>query len=188
MRKSIVTVAICLLSAALVRAEKVRISILFVHYSVGTQIVEGYCWDDQYRRIITEALDTMTVAVDTDTARIVFRSYRMNDDPAGFPLSDTLPMGTSGSEACAFDRFQGFDYDFYGGNHNRMRIWNSDYGMSGNAFAGLLDQFFCRPDKEDSVFWRIFQTHEVPSSFPEPVTEVDGFDPVSYTHLRAHET
>ena len=47
---------------------KRRVSIMFAHYSVGTQIVNGYCWDTRYNRNITETLDTMTVVGGADTA------------------------------------------------------------------------------------------------------------------------
>ncbi len=162
------------MSALVARAAKERVSVLFIHYSVGTTIVQGYCWDPQYHRNITETLDTMTITVSADTADIVFRSYRMNDEGMGSPLSDTLPG--SAENGCAFNRFSNFGYDFYSGNNNRMRIWNSNTGFSGDAFAGIIDQFFNRPNKEDSVFWKIFKTHNVPSGFPDSVTEVGGYD------------
>ncbi len=169
-----ISLLVFLLMIPATQARQVRVSILFVHYSVGTGIVQGYCWDSQYRRNITETLDTLHVSVSTDTARIVFHSYRMNDEGMGSPLSDTLPG--SGENGCAFNRFSNFEYDFYGANYNRMRIWNSDNGFYGDAFAGLIDQFFNVPNKEDSLFWKIFRTHNTPSSFPDSVTEVDGYD------------
>ncbi len=174
MKRIILTFLAVITCVSFSYAAKERVSILFIHYSVGTQITQGYCWNPIYRRNITETLDTMTIVVANDTADIVFRSYRMNNEGAGNPLSDTLP-GTV-DNGCAFDRFNNFEYDFYGANYNRMRIWNSDNGFSGDAFAGIINQFFNVPGKEDSVFWKIFKTHNVPSSFPDSVTEVDGYD------------
>ncbi len=178
-KRSIATIILVLILSYLftnvsVLSATKRVSVLFVHYSVGTTISEGYCWNAQYQRNITETLDTMTVTFGLDTARIVFRSYRMNNDPAGNPLSDTLPG--SGNNGCSFDRFNGFRYDFSSSSYNRVRIWNSDNGLTGDAFAGLIDQFFNVPGKEDSLWWKIFTTHDVPSSGPTPTTEINGYD------------
>ena len=164
--------SICFISLD-VEATKRRISVLFVHYSVGTQIVDGYCWGDIHRRNITERLDTTTIVVGADTADIVFRSYRMNNDGSN-PLSDTLPGLVD--NGCAFDRFSGFSYDLLM-NGNRTRIWNNSNGFVGDeAFAGILEYMFKVPNKEDSVFWKPFITHNVPSSFPDSVTEWGGYD------------
>ena len=153
---------------------KRRVSIMFAHYSVGTQIVNGYCWDTRYNRNITETLDTMTVVGGADTADIVFHSYRLNADDVNAGLSDTLPG--SGSNGCAFDRFTGFTYDLNPSSGNRMRIWNSNDGFGPLAYAGLLNNFFNVPDKENQTLWKMFRTHDTPSSFPNPVTEIDGYD------------
>ncbi|HWR81781.1 MAG TPA: hypothetical protein VN285_00610 [Candidatus Deferrimicrobium sp.] len=152
------------------QAARPRVSILFIHYSVGTSIVEGYCENPAYRRSITETLDTATVAFGADTADIVFRSYRMNNELSGNPLSDTI------SYTCGLWRFPNFRYDLVSSQYNRMRIWNSDFGLIGNAYAGLLEEFFKVPGKEDSLFWRMFKTHKVPSGFPDSVTEQNGYD------------
>ena len=151
-----------------------RVSILYVHYSVGTGMVNGYCWGSEFNRNITETLDTMTIVAGSDTARIMFRSYRMNGDYASITLSDSLPG--SGSNGCTFDRFSGFAYNLDPSSGNRMRIWNDDAGMGTRSYAGLLDHFFNVPDKEDSAFFRMFRTHDIPSSFGHDVTETDGFD------------
>ncbi len=174
MRKLLTVMLLTGLISGAAQAAQQRVSILFIHYSVGTQITQGYCWNPIYRRNIIETLDTITVVVSSDTADIVFRSYRMNNEGAGNPLSDTLPG--AGDHGCAFDRFSGFEYDFYGANYNRMRIWNSDNGFSGDAFAGLIDQFFNVSGKESMLFWKMFTTHQVPSGFPDSVTETDGYD------------
>ncbi|HWR83184.1 MAG TPA: hypothetical protein VN285_07770 [Candidatus Deferrimicrobium sp.] len=161
---------IVFLAALTTQAARERVSIMFVHYSVGTTIVEGYCENPALRHSITETLDTMTVTYGTDTADIVFRSYRMNNDLSGNPLSDTI------SYTCNLLRFSNFRYDFVSPSYNRMRIWNSDNGLIGNAYAGLLEDFFKIPGKENAQFWRMFKTHNVPSSFPDSVTEVNGYD------------
>lgn len=155
-------------------ATRRRVSVLYIHYSIGTGFVNGYCWDTLYNRNITESLDTMIVAVGSDTARFMFRSYRMNGDGARLAMSDSIP-GT-GSNGCAFDRFSGFTYGLDPDIGNRMRIWNDDGGMGAHAYAGILRYFFQVPGKEDSTWFRMFRTHNIPSSFPDSVTEVDGFD------------
>lgn len=156
--------ALILLTAghSILRAERVRISMLFVHYSVGEQIVAGYCWDDQFRRNIRETLDTMTVFVGTDTARIVFRGYDMNSSENC--LSDTV--GDCGHEYY----FNFFNYDLSTSGYNRMKIWNSWDGVT-NQFAGILKYFFERPAKEDSLFWTIFEPHNVPTSGGDSLLE-----------------
>jgi hypothetical protein len=155
-------------------AARQRISILYIHYSVGTGIVEGYCWGGGFSRNIVESLDTMLIVAQADTADIVFRSYRMNGDYAGVPLSDSVP-GT-GSNGCAFTRFSSFRYDLDGLAGDRMRIWNDNGGFGPHSYAGILKLFFDVPGKEDSLFWRMFTTHRIPSSGPDSVTEIDGFD------------
>jgi len=108
---------------------------------------------------------------------IVFRSFRMNNEGGGAlnPLSDTLPG--SGENGCAFDRFGGFTYDLVSGSYNRMRIWNNDNGWDGpNKFGGIVTEFFDVPNKESQTFWKMFRTHNVPSQFPDSVTEEGGYD------------
>jgi len=158
-------------TASPVTAAKKRVSILYIHYSVGTSMVIGYCWDPQYNKNITVSLDTMNVTYDGDTADIVFRSYRINDEGSLSSLSDTCPADAQG---CGFNRFSGFTYDLLVGK--RVKIWNSWSGMSGNAYAGILDHFFNVPDKENQTFWKMFKTHKTPSGFADSVTEVDGYD------------
>lgn len=166
--------ALALFPAESPQAAKQRVSILYIHYSIGTGFVQGYCWGDEYNRNIVEGLDTMLIVAGSDTADIVFRSYRINGDEAGVAMSDSVPG--EGSNGCASDRFSGFSYNLDPSWGNRIRIWNGNSGMGPGAYAGILDNFFCVPEKEDSAFWRMFRTHEVPSSFPQPVVEVDGFD------------
>ncbi len=151
-----------------------RVSVLYIHYSVGTGFVNGYCWNEQLNRNITESLDTMLIVVDNDTADIAFRSYRLNDDGAGRAMSDSIPG--SGSNGCAFDRFSGFSYNLNPNSGERMRIWNDNNGMGSNGYAGILDNFYNVPNKEDSAFYRFFKTHNIPSNFPDSVQETDGFD------------
>ncbi len=160
--------------AASLSARTQRVSIIFVHYSVGTSIVQGYCWGDTWNRNITETLDTMSVTYGIDTARIVFHSYRMNNDVGRDALSDTLPGAAE--NGCMFDRFTNFTYDLVTSNYNRMRIWNSDGGFSGAAYAGLLDYFFAAPNKENQRFWDLFKTHKTPTHFADSVVEENGYD------------
>ncbi|MFH1688370.1 MAG: thrombospondin type 3 repeat-containing protein [bacterium] len=172
------TLALCvaLLTVASPPAESAvrRVSVLYIHYSVGTGFVNGYCWDPLLNRNITETLDTMIVAVAEDTARIAFRSYRINGDAAAVAMSDSVPG--SGSNGCAFDRFSGFSYNLDGSAANRMRIWNDDGGMGAKGYAGILKHFLEVPGKEDSAFFRMFRTHNIPSGLADSVVEIDGFD------------
>lgn len=156
------------------QAARQRVSVLYIHYSIGTGFVQGYCWGDELNRNIVDGLDTMTISAGTDTADIVFRSYRVNGDEAGVAMSDSIPG--DGSNGCAFDRFSGFSYNLDPASGSRIRIWNNNGGMGPGAYAGILDNFFCVEGKEDSTFWSMFRTHDIPSSFGTSVTEVDGFD------------
>lgn len=167
------TLAVLMVAGSLA-ARTQRVSIIFIHYSTGTIIVDGYCWGDTWRRNITETLDTATVTYGIDTARIVFHSYRLNNDAGYSALSDTLPG--SDENGCAFDRFSNFTYDLVTSHYNRMRIWNSDGGFSGKDYAGLLEHFFNVPNKEEQQFWKLFKTHNTPSSFTDSVTEENGYD------------
>ena len=156
--------SVLLLGSLSARAEEVRVSVVFVHYSVGTSIVSQSGTPGSQH--IRDTLNVPPVVVDSDTARIVFRSYRMNNDWGGSPLSDTV------SDEYGWDyRFSNYRYEYVDPWHNRMRIWNSDYGMNGNAYAGLLHDLFDIPNKEDSAFWRAFTTHNVPGSSGDSVSE-----------------
>jgi len=164
MKKAIVFIAMLSLPAF---GEQVRVSVMFVHYSVGSQIVRGDCYDDEYNDNIREALDTTHVVVANDTARIVFRSYHMNYDAAHTPLSDTL-HGT-GQGGCSEVYFQNYHYNL-NSPFNRTIIWSSWDGQT-NQYAGLLKYMFQIPNKEDSSFWRIFGPHSVPGAGGDSVTE-----------------
>jgi len=170
-KSAILTAIVIILVGSSAMAEKERVSVLFIHYSVGTGMTMGYCWDPNINKNITIALDTSNVTVGSDTADIVFHSYRINDEGSLSSLSDTTYGDNYG---CGFNRFSGFTYDLLVGR--RVKIWNSWTGMSGDAFAGIIDYFFNRPNKEDSTFWKMFRTHKTPSQFPDSVTEVNGYD------------
>ncbi len=144
-------------------AKKVRVSLLFVHYSVGHQMVyDGYC-AYPYNRPFSGTLDTMTVAVGSDTAEIVFRDYNMNYEGSG-PISDTI-------QSCNGPvRLPDYNYDLISGSYNRMKIWNSWDGVT-NQFAGFVEEFWNVPGKEDSVFWKMFREHQVPGTSGDSATE-----------------
>lgn len=164
MKRMILILSAFLLGNFSAGAEEVRVSVIFVHYSVGTTIVSQSL--NPGSQHIRDTLNIPPVTVGTDTARIVFRSYRMNNEMGGTPLSDTV------SDQSGWDyRFQNYRYEYFDPWHNRMRIWNSDNGMNGNAFAGLLNDLFDIPNKEDSAFWRAFTTHNVPGSSGDSVIE-----------------
>ncbi len=163
MKRTIITFVIIWLSIITAgSAAEIEVSTMMVHYSVGTLIVSG----NQYGCHLRDMLNNPPVVVGTDTARIVFRSYRMNNDLGGSPLSDTVS-----NVDCWDERFSNFRYSLVDPWHNRMRIWNSDGGMQGNAYAGLLNDLFNIPGKEDSSFWRMFTTHNVPGSSGDSVVE-----------------
>ncbi len=163
MRKILLALAALLLSSHLAPGAEERVSVVFVHYSVGTGIISGSWYP---RCHIRDTLNVPPVVVGADTARIVFRSYRMNNDWGGNPLSDTVS-----NVDCWDDRFSNYRYEYNDPWHNRVRIWNSDNGMQGNAYAGLLHDLFDIPNKEDSAFWRGFETHNVPGSSGDSVIE-----------------
>ncbi len=135
-------------------AEKTRVSIMFIHYSVGNQIVyDGYCAYG-YDRPLGETLDTTIVSYGKDTARIVFRDYNMNYWATG-PLSDTV-ITCEGAV-----RIDNFNYDLNSPQYNRMKIWNSWDGIH-DQYAGILKEFFNVPDKENQPFWTMFSQHDIP--------------------------
>ena len=157
--KTLISCAISLIMlAASASAAKVRVSLMFVHYSVGNQIIFGYCGDQG----IYEILDTMTVTYGNDTARILFRDYHLNYWNSG-PLSDSLV-------GCDDFHFSGFNYDLRTSNYDRTKIWNSWNGVTGQ-YAGFVDDFFNVPDKENQQFWKMFMTHQVPGRSGDQVTE-----------------
>ncbi len=164
MKRVILTISALLLGGLSTRAEEVRVSVVFVHYSVGTSIVSQSL--NPGSQHIRDTLNVPPVFVDSDTARIVFRSYRMNNDWGGSPLSDTV------SNEYGWDyRFSNYRYEYVDPWRNRMRIWNNDCGFGGNDYAGLLHDLFDIPNKEDSAFWRAFETHNVPGSSGDSVAE-----------------
>jgi len=155
-----------------------RISIMFAHYSNGDIGLSGTCWNASYHKNILYWLDTLIVHnLVGDTGRIAFRSYNLNADAGGYTgtaLSDTV-VGT-GENGCQFDRIANSSHG-WGGDHNRMMIWNrQDNGpASGNddlELAGLLTYFFRVSGKTDEDWWAPFRTVELADGTVEP----DGFD------------
>ncbi|MDF1545872.1 MAG: hypothetical protein P1R58_12330 [bacterium] len=150
-------ISMLVLSSAAMAA-KVRVSLMFAHYSVGNQIITASCNDQG----IHEIIDTMTVTYGTDTARILFRDYHLNYWNSG-PLSDSLIT-------CDDFRFSGFNYDLRTSSYDRTKIWNSWDGVNGQ-YAGFVDDFFHVPDKENQEFWKMFMSHQVPGRSGDQVTE-----------------
>jgi len=159
-------VLLILITPALM-ADEVRVSVLFVHYSVGAQMTYGYCYNDTYNNNIREALDTAHVAVDGDTARIVYRSYYTIIENELRGLSDTLHGYLEGG--CWENRFDNYNYKLVE-PVNRVIIWASWDGVT-NQYAGLLKYMLDVPNKQDSVFWNLFQPHQVPGSSGDNVSE-----------------
>lgn len=157
-----------------------RVSIIFVHYSVGTQLLEGYCWSGTTPNIIDD-LDTMnwTDSTGNDTARIVFRSYKMNNEGSTTSLSDTIP-GT-GENGCAFDYsyYTGFEYRLYeGGLNGRVDILEKNEGVTcpdATCDASILTDFF-KTSWSGTDYGKLFETHNVPSRFGDSTVEEGGYD------------
>lgn len=157
-------VLLLLLLVGFTQAEQIRVSFLFVHYSVGQSSINN-CQGE--RGNIRNTLDTMTVAVGADTARIVLRTYNINYDHQDSSLSDSAFIW-SGSDWCNIENRinSGFDYNFQGGGvSNRNRIFDSEW------YSPLLQNIFQRPSKEDSVFWYPFVEHQIPYGGGQYVTE-----------------
>lgn len=158
MKTMLYTLLSTLILAATASAAKVRVSLLFLHYSVGNQIITASCYD----QTLYDIIDTMNVTYGTDTANIIFRDYHLNYWNSG-PLSDTIV-------GCDDFHFSGFNYDLRSPNYDRTKIWNSWDGQT-NAFAGFLEDFFYVPDKENQKFWKMFTTHNVPGRSGDSVLE-----------------
>jgi len=157
-------ILLLILLCATATAEKVRVSILFIHYSVGLSAVVN-CQGDAGN--IRNTLDTMTVSVDADTARIVFRTYNINFDHLDRALCDTVSVW-SGADWCYIeDKIStGFDYHMQGGGiSNRNRIFDPEW------YSPLLVNLFQKPNKEDSVFWYPFVSHQIPYDTGGDITE-----------------
>jgi len=150
--------------AGLSQAEQVRVSYMLVHYSVGQSAINN-CQGSNGN--IRNVLDTMTVAVGADTARIVLRTYNINYDHQDSALSDTAYIWSGGDWCNVENRINtGFDYNFQGGGvSNRNRIFDTDW------YSPLLRNIFQRPSKEDSIFWYPFVEHQIPYDNGDMVTE-----------------
>ena len=144
-------------------AGEVRVSYLFIHYSVGLSGIIN-CQGDAGN--IRNTLDTMNVAIGADTARIVFRSYNINYDHQDSSLGDTVSVWAPADWCYIENRINtGFDYNMQGGGvSNRNRIFDSDW------YSPLLVNLFQRPDKEDSIFWYPFIEHQIPYDNGDLVT------------------
>ena len=147
--KKVLPIVLLLLMALTASAEQVTLSVLFVHYSVGYQMVSANC------EIRSAYLDTMDIVVGTDTANIEFRSYHTNYEASTGALSDKVTNG------CYETRYDAsFTYDLRKTSGlNRTIIFDPWSGV----VAGILAHMFDVPDKENQPFWRIFQTHNIPS-------------------------
>lgn len=152
--------ALILIMCVSVQAEKVRVSYLFMHRSVGLAVVTG-CFPPSYRNI-REVLDTMTVFNQADTARIVFRSYNLNYGVQG----DTCLSDTVFSGQCMEDYnnlFRGYDWELQ--EREKVIIY-----PPGN-FSPQLANVFQYPNKENQTFWNVFRQHTIPYPGGRSVTE-----------------
>jgi hypothetical protein len=160
MKKRLLLCLITFLMALPVSARKVDVLVLWVHYSVGSQFVDADC-------DIRIKLDALNVTVGNDTANIVFRDYYSNRERADeyyTALGDT----SFDSINCRENKFSGFDYDLRA-PYNRIRINASEDGTT-YLYADILRYLFQVPHKEDSLFWKVFTTHNVPGSSGDSVT------------------
>ncbi|HUV30018.1 MAG TPA: hypothetical protein VMY05_02840 [Acidobacteriota bacterium] len=142
-----------LAALALARADQTRVSYMFAHYSVGESAVENcYAWG-QYRNI-QDVLDTTTVTYGNDTARIVFRSYSMNNDGTGVnAISDTVPT-YNGQDCPKVNYLNVADYQWVGPSYRNHIIQ-----MATVDDCPILEDMFRVPGKQDSVFWHPFTGH-----------------------------
>lgn len=146
-------IIILLLAGMSVNSAQVRVSYLFVHYSVGESAITN-CWGPSGD--IRKSIDGLTVTVGTDTARIVLRTHNINYDHLDSALSDTVAIWSPSNSCWGDDRINsGYDYDFQSYSINRNRIYNSD------GTSPLLQNLFNKPNKEDSAFWIPFTEHTI---------------------------
>ncbi len=149
-----------LMSFVAAQAGEVRVSYLFMHRSVGLATVSG-CFPP-YNRNIREALDTMTVVNQADTARIVFRSYNLNYGAMGDTcLSDTTYFGECGENYN--NVFRGYDWEL----QEREKIIIYPPG----DYSPQLTSVFQYPNKENQVFWNVFKQHRIPYGGGDSATE-----------------
>jgi len=139
------------------QAEETRISVLWVHYSVGRQFVTAECH-------INEKLDTLSVVVGDDKARIVFRDYYTNYEKSSqnyTALTDTTHNG------CDRITISNFDYDLMN-PYNRIII---NYNETSRIHSGIMDYMFNVPNKEQQDFWNVFTLHNIPGANGDSVME-----------------
>ena len=148
-----------LLTAVSASANKVRVSYIFMHRSVGIEIVSG-CFPP-FNRNIREVLDTMTVFNQADTARIVFRSYNLNYLQGDSCLSDTVFYGNCYENYN--NLFRGYNWE----NFDREKVMIYPPGLA----SPMLSEVFQVPNKENQDFWTVFRQHRIPYPGGDSVTE-----------------
>lgn len=156
MRKIILIILLLTISA---QANRVRVSFLFIHRSVGLTAVSG-CLAPYYRNI-RSVLDTMVVANGADTALIVFRSYDLNYVDGDTCLSDTVFYDQCDEVRNHY--FSGYGWEL----EDREKVL--DYPP--NIDSPCLTNVFQFPNKENQSFWNVFKTHTIPVGPGRSITE-----------------
>ncbi len=148
MKKILIVMLLLLASFSAAEAAKKQISILFVHYSVGGQMIRGRCTLVDTLRMINES---EPIVFGSDTAIISFRDYNVNYDLSN-PLSDTALVG------CVPAKFNGLSYRLVQG-------WGRLTLSGQNGGASMLQECFDIPqaERDTMFFWRMFEEHNVPA-------------------------
>jgi hypothetical protein len=152
-------------------ATKRDVSILFIHYSVGSQMVSpepawsGKCTILDTLRYINE---NAPIVYNGDTAVISFRDYQMNSETTTGGLSDT---DATSIDNCIPTRFEPFNYAL---NQGWARVTLS--GQDGAS--SLLQENFDIPiaERDTMFYWRMFNQHNVPSYVGSTDSTLEQYD------------
>lgn len=160
-RSVMLTVVLVMVLVAIASAvTQERISVLYLHRSVGESIIEN-CLDPRFGpRNIREVLDTLKVSVGDLQSDFVFRTGNLNG-PYGPPVSETTFTGNCGEVPIA---------PMYSGNSTK--IWY-------NGSSPLL-QLFSDTSKANAVAdgasgehaWDMFRSHQIRTSASDPTDVV----------------
>lgn len=145
-----------LLSASAALAAEKRVSILYLHRSVGKSIVED-CLDPRFGpRNIRTVLDTLTVASGDTQARFVFRSGNLNA-AEGPPVSETTFTGN-----CTEQQIE----SIYGGNSTK--IWYNNSCPLLELFSDESKAIANQSGTYGRYAWHMFRSHRLRSSASDP--------------------
>lgn len=180
MKKRLLIFILTLL-ASQVMATKRDISVLFVHYSVGSQmsrVKEAFSGSDKCS--VFDSLQLLNVnnpvVYGTDTAVFSFRDYMMNSETGSGGLSDTDWTD------CFPPRFDGgFYYDLNQG-------WARPELMGQDGGSGFLRELFDIPqaERDTMFFWRMFEAHNVPDTIGSSDSIVEQYDLILFKQNYFH--